>query len=131
MEKANYRIEKKDKFTLVKIQEERFTARISPELKLEMNQLKDQKTKNIIFDLASVRYCDSSGLSVILIAHRICEEQNGNLILCSVSSNVQKLIDISQLNNVLTVVPTYNEAVDFLFMEELEKGLDDLDVNPN
>lgn len=131
MENANYSIERKDKFTLIKIKEDRFTARISPDLKSEMNKLNEQKVKNIIFDLENVKYCDSSGLSVILIANRLCEENNGTLVICGVSSNVQKLIDISQLNNVLTIVPSYNEAMDFLFMEELEKGLGGEDMNPN
>src|SRR5690606_19617919 len=117
--------------TLVKIIEDRFTARISPDLKSEMTKLAEKKVKNIIFDLENVKYCDSSGLSVILIANRLCDENNGTLVICGVSANVQKLIDISQLNNVLTVVPTYNEAMDFLFMEELEKGLGGEELNPN
>ena len=131
MGNSNYNIEKKDKFTLIKINVDRFTARITPDLKHEMSLLKDNSVKSIIFDLEDVRYCDSSGLSVILIANRLCEENNGSLVLCGASPNVQKLIEISQLSNVLTMVPTFNEAVDYLYMDELEKGLGDMDVNAN
>ena len=131
MGNSNYNIEKKDKFTLIKINEDRFTARITPDLKHEISLIKEDSIKNIIFDLEDVRYCDSSGLSVILIANRICEENNGSLVLCGASSNVHKLIEISQLNNVLIMVPTYDEAVDYLYMDELEKGLGDIDVNSN
>ena len=37
---------------------------------------------------------------------------------------VKKLIEISRLDTVLTIVPTLEEAVDFVFMEEIERELD-------
>jgi hypothetical protein len=34
---------------------------------------------------------------------------------------VEKLVQISQLDRVLNIVPTVNEAVDFVYMEATEK----------
>jgi len=36
---------------------------------------------------------------------------------------VARLITISQLDNVLSIVPTSEEAIDLIFMEEIEKEL--------
>jgi len=131
MSNPAYEIEKKDKFTLVRLLEEKFTARIAPDLKTELVLMNSQGIKNIIIDLEKSSYCDSSGLSVILVANRICKENNGCLVVCHLQPAVSKLIEISQLSNVLNITPSYEEAVDFLFMDELEKGLGDIDENLN
>lgn len=131
MSNSAYEIEKKDKFTLIRLKEEKFTARISPDLKTELVLLSSQGVKNIIIDLEESAYCDSSGLSVILVANRICKENNGCLVICNLQTAVSKLIEISQLSNVLNITPTYEEAVDYLFMDELEKGLGDIDEQLN
>ena len=125
----SYSIEEKEKFTHIKIDEPRFTAKIAPQLKEDLTEMDQQGVKNIIFDLSPVAYCDSSALSAILVANKMCVDRNGLMVICSASANVMKLIEISKLQDLLTIVPTYDEAMDFLYMDELEKGLDD--VNPN
>ncbi len=131
MSKDSYTIEKHDKYTSIKINEDKFTAKMAPDLKTELVLLNSIGVKNIIVDLEQVAYCDSSGLSVILVANRVCTENNGVLVVCNVQSAVDKLIEISQLSSVLNITPSFNEAVDFIFMDELEKGLSDNDENLN
>ena len=41
-----------------------------------------------------------------------------------VSDHAMKLITISQLDKVLTILPTVEEAVDAIFMAELTKGFE-------
>lgn len=129
MKETSYSVEEKEKFTHIKINEARFTAKFAPELKEKLAELDKGGVKNIIFDLSSVAYCDSSALSAILVANKMCADRGGLMVICSASSNVMKLIEISKLQELLTLVPTYDEAMDFLYMDELEKGLDDM--NPN
>jgi anti-anti-sigma factor len=131
MSEEVFKIDQQDKYTIITVNEEKFTARVSPDLKTELVLMNSLGTKNIIFNLENTSYCDSSGLSVILVANRICKENNGILVVCGLNPAVAKLIDISQLSNVLNITPTFNEAVDFIFMDELEKGLGDLDENLN
>ena len=70
------------------------------------------------------RYCDSSGLSAILVANRLCKNANGSFVLSGLQRSVAKLISISQLDTILNIVPTIDEAHDLLAMEEVERGLD-------
>ena len=120
---TSYKINVQDKYTQISVLEDKFTAKVALDLKAELVHLKSSGTENIIFDLEKTNYCDSSGLSVILIANRICRENGGCLVLCNLQLAVAKLIDISQLSKVLNITPSFNEAVDFIFMDELEKGL--------
>lgn len=131
MSNTSYKIEQHDKYSLIQVLEDKLTAKISPQLKTELVLLNSIETKNIIFDLDNSSYCDSSGLSVILVANRICKENNGVLVICNLKPAVSKLIEISQLTSVLNITPTQNEAIDFIFMDELEKGLEDMDENLN
>jgi len=131
MESATYQIEDHKKYTTITVLDDKFTAKISPDLKAELVVLKDKGVKNIVIDLDKTSYCDSSGLSIILIANRICKESNGCLVICGLKPGVEKLIDISQLSNILNITPTLNEAVDFIFMDELERGLTDSDEQLN
>ena len=79
--------------------------------------------KNIIIDLEDTRYCDSSGLTAILVANRLCKNAGGSFILCSLQRSVSKLISISQLDTILSITPTLQEAVDLVAMETIEKDL--------
>lgn len=125
MSSESYQIEKHDKYTIITVNEDKFMAKMAPDMKAELVVLNGNGTKNIIFDLSNTAYCDSSGLSVILVANRICKENNGCLVVCGLKPAVAKLIDISQLTSVLNITPSKAEAIDYIFMDELEKGLNE------
>jgi anti-sigma B factor antagonist len=59
----------------------------------------------------------------LLVANRLCKSVNGTLVVCALQEPVQKLVQISQLESVLSITPTLSEAVDLLFMEEIEKDV--------
>jgi anti-anti-sigma factor len=97
----------------------------APELKAEFTLLGGDGVANIILDLEKVQYCDSSGLSSILVGNRLCKNANGLLVLTGTQPTVKKLITISQLDSVLNMVPTVSEAIDYLFMASIENDLNE------
>lgn len=120
----NFEIDKRDKVTVVKTKIEKLDALQAPELKSELVLINKDGVKNIILDLSDTRYCDSSGLSAVLVANRLCRDSNGTFVLCGLQSTVEKLVSISQLDSVLKITPTVNEAVDLVYMEEVERDLE-------
>jgi hypothetical protein len=48
---------------------------------------------------------------------------NGTLVVCTLQEPVMKLVQISPLESVLSITPTAAEAVDLLYMEEIEKDV--------
>ena len=124
----SHTIDKQDKYTLVTITVSKLDAQVAPGIKTDFVVLKSEGTKNMIIDLSQTRYCDSSGLSAILIANRLCKEAKGCLVICGIQDSVMKLITISQLDSVLNITPTVQEAVDFIIMDEIEKGISEDDL---
>ncbi|MBX9851124.1 MAG: STAS domain-containing protein [Cytophagaceae bacterium] len=118
-----YTIEKTEKYSILQLHEDKLNSTISPELKSELVKLNAEGIKSIILDLSEVKYADSSGLSSILVGNRLCENEEGIFILAALNDHVLKLVKISHLDTVLNILPTIEEAIDAVFMNELEKNL--------
>ena len=106
----NVQIEKNDKYTIIKVQVEKLDSNIAPSLKSELVVLNTDGIKNIIIDLTNTRYCDSSGLSAILVANRLCRNSQGMFVLTGLQDAVKKLISISQLDSILSITNNLSEA---------------------
>jgi anti-sigma B factor antagonist len=122
-----YTIDKQEKYSLLRLHEEKMDSSVAPGLKSELITLHAEGVKNIILDLSDVKYTDSSGLSALLVGNRIFQEEGGIFVLASLSEHTLKLIKISQLDSVLNITLTPEEAVDAVFMHEIEKDLKDRD----
>ena len=118
-----YTIDKKERYSILRLHEEKMDSHIAPNLKSELITLHAEGINNIILDLSEVKYTDSSGLSAMLVGNRILQEGGGMFILCSLSEHATKLIKISQLDSVLHILPTVEEAVDAIFMQQIEDDL--------
>jgi anti-anti-sigma factor len=118
-----FTIDKQEKYTLIKLEEDKLDATIAPGLKAEFVNLNTQGVVNLVLDLSSTRYCDSSGLSAILTANRIANENEGVLILTGLQPMVLKLIELSQLHKIFEILPTQHEAIEFIMMTEFQKEL--------
>ena len=86
-----FSINKEEKYVIFKLDEEKLDSSIAPKLKSEFIALNTDGQNNIIFDLTATKYIDSSGLSSILVANRLCDNGSGNLVLFGVSDHVMKL----------------------------------------
>lgn len=119
----HFTIDKNEKYVVVKLHEQKLNTLIAAELKSELLILNTQGFNNIILDLSESLYCDSSGLSAILVGNRLCRNSNGAFVITGLSEGVKKLIQISQLDQVLHITYSVNEAVDFVLMEEIERNV--------
>ena len=118
-----FAIDKHEKYVVLKLNESKLNSLFTPQLKSELILVNAEGQRNIILDLCQVKFADSSGLSSLLVGHRLCKNAEGVFILSGLSEAVARLITISQLDSVLTIVPSVEEAVDLVFMEEIEKEL--------
>jgi anti-sigma B factor antagonist len=124
-----YTIDKQEKYSMLRLHEEKLDSGVAPNLKSELITLHAEGVRNIILDLSEVKYTDSSGLSALLVGNRIVQEDGGIFVLTSLSDHTMKLIKISQLDSVLNILPKVEEAIDAVFMHEIEKDLKDSDNN--
>lgn len=96
--------------TLVKVLNDRLDTNNAPDLKTELVAINAGGEQNIILDVCNCSYCDSSGLSAILVANRLCEDALGTFILTGLQPDVEQIIRISMLHTVLIITRTVAEA---------------------
>ena len=117
----HYTLDKNDKYAVIRLHEQKLNTLISAELKSELLIINSQGYNNIILDLTDTQYCDSSGLSAVLVGNRVCRNANGSFVLTGLSEPIKKLIAISQLEQVLVITPTLEQAINIIFTDEIEK----------
>lgn len=112
-----FKIDKLDNYTQIQVLIDKLDTHIAPSLKSELVLIAGNGEKNIILDLSNCRYCDSSGLSAILVANRLCKNANGTFVLTGLQTAVERLITISQLDTVLNITNTFDEAAEIIIKE--------------
>ena len=110
----DFNIENRNNSTLIQVQTEKLDTHIAPALKSELVLVSGKGEKNIILDLEQCQYCDSSGLSAILVANRLCKNAGGTFVLCGLNDAVERLITISQLDTVLNITTSVDDAVSMI-----------------
>lgn len=113
----NLAVEKLPKYTLIKVLDSKLDTNIAPDLKSELVVISGNGAKNIVLDLSNCQYCDSSGLSAILVANRLCKNVEGTFVLAGLTEPVKELVKLSQLDTVLNIADN-QEAVDSFFKSE-------------
>lgn len=107
----DFKIDKKDGYTLVQVLKDKLDTHIAPALKSELVLISGNGEKSILLDLTPCTYCDSSGLSAILVANRLCKNANGTFVLHGLQPAVERLVSISQLDSVLNISYNIDDAV--------------------
>lgn len=118
-----FTLDKQEKFSVFTLDEENLNSLMAPNLKSEFVFLRNEGVRNLIFDLSEVKYVDSSGLSSILTANRLWKGYGSFILTGAKAAPVQKLIEISRLDSILTIIPTLAESKEYVFMEEIEREL--------
>jgi anti-sigma B factor antagonist len=60
--------------------------------------------EQIVVDMSRVEFCDSTGMNVLLAAHRRAREQGGDLELAGPRPAIKKILQVTGLETVFTVV---------------------------
>jgi anti-anti-sigma factor len=119
-----FSVDKHEKYVVLKLNESKLTNDNTPKLKSEFILLNTDGYCNIVLDLSAVKQCnDSQDLSSLLFGDRLCKQHNGLFIVTGVNSDVAKILEMSNLDQSLTIVSKVDEATDLIFMEEIEKEL--------
>lgn len=74
-------------------------------------QIKQCKTRNLIFDFSEVEFMDSSGIGMVLSRYKNLTSTNGQLSLSGVSENTMKLFDMVGLRKIIKIRQTVDECL--------------------
>lgn len=86
-----------------------FTA---PELKQVLAESIEAGRIRIIVDLTDTTFLDSTALGVLIGAVKRLRSRDGALAIVNIDDNISKTFEITGLDQIFTIVPTRDEAVD-------------------
>lgn len=119
-----FSVDKHEKYVVLKLNESKLTNDNTPKLKSEFILLNTEGYCNIVLDLSAIKQCeDSQDLSSLLFGDRLCKKANGLFVVTGINEAVATLLEMSNLDQSLTIVSKVDEATDLIFMEEIEKEL--------
>jgi len=76
----------------------------APRLQTELTAaLAASNTAQIVVDMSAVDFCDSTGMNVLLAAHRLAGEKGGDLTLAAPRPPVRKILEVTGLQSVFTI----------------------------
>lgn len=117
-----FRVKEEERYAIVEVLATKMDSLVAPKIKAELVLLSGKGYANIILDLSHTRYIDSSGLSALLIGDRQCRANNGTFVITGANDYVMKLIQISQLDKVLTLIPTLHESIEYIIMDDIARN---------
>jgi anti-sigma B factor antagonist len=81
------------------------------ELHTRIRSLLDDGIAQVILDLHDVKWMNSGGLGVLIACLATLKNSNGTLKLAQVTSKIESLLVITQLNRIFEIFETVEKAV--------------------
>src|SRR5919201_2816082 len=91
---------------------------IAPELKSALADAIESGRTRIVVDLTDTTFLDSTALGVLIGAVKRLRSRDGRLTIVNVDPNIAKTFEITGLDQIFTIRPTRDEAVQALDADE-------------
>jgi anti-sigma B factor antagonist len=102
--------ETKDNVLIIYLKGDLIGENNGPELVKIVNDSIHEKIIHCAVDLSEVRYMNSSGIGVLITLLTKYRNQEGEMVLIKPSEKIEKLLLITKLNKIFTIVETKEEA---------------------
>lgn len=83
----------------------------APEIKDIINKMIEQKKYNVIINLKSVTYIDSSGIGALISSLSNLKKYQGGLKIINVFASVRKVFELTKLTSFFDIFENEDEAV--------------------
>jgi anti-anti-sigma regulatory factor len=115
----NHTVEKNEQYALIRLAETEFSGEIPTAFETATRSLIREGYSNLIVDLATVQSVDADGFMSIRKINRQCANELGIMVLVSKDDALVETIEEANIAD-LTILPTVEEAIDAVFMNDLE-----------
>jgi len=119
----NVKIDTKEKFHVITIQETHFTANMTAYLEETFADCTQNEVKNIILNLSEVTEMDKDAATVLCDLQQNSYEKGRSLVFCCLNKTLEKWLDEEDLLELMNLTPTESEAWDIIQMEEMEREM--------
>ena len=125
-----YKIERKEQFAFIDLEEQAFSGEVSAEFEQVARTLFREDYHSLIVNMQVTKSVDAAGITVLKKVNRLCANDLGLLVLVSRDDDFIDMIEALRIPD-LSILPTKEEAIDAVFMHNLENefgaGDDDYD----
>ncbi|GAB3164827.1 STAS domain-containing protein [Telluribacter humicola] len=126
----NYKLERSEQYALIDLKENSFADEIPTSFEELARKLFREGYHNLIVNMNETKSIDTTGAGVLRKVNRLCINDLGLLVVVTKDDDFIDLLEDSKIPD-LTIMPTLEEAVDAVFMNDLENefgsGDDDYD----
>ncbi len=95
--------------TVVQVPVENLDASNTKEFKGQVSPLLEAKGK-LVFDMAKVKFVDSSGLGALLSCLRQVNAEGGDLKICGLTKQVRVIFELVRMHRIFEIFNTREEA---------------------
>lgn len=102
-------IKEEQNITIVEVLDSRLDASIAPEFKTQMEEIIQQGNQQIILDISTISFMDSSSLGAMVGVLKAMGN-NGKLVISGASGVVLELFKLTRMDRVFNLATDINEA---------------------
>lgn len=119
----DFKIDTKDTFTIIVPMEAQISANMTDELLRTCTDIGQNGSNNFIIDMQHAHSIDTAAISGLVILHGHCYGQGQSLVLTAMATPVLAALKSTEMDLLLNITPTMDEAIDIVSMEILEREL--------
>ncbi len=115
----DYKIDRSEKYAVITLKEVQFTDDLPTSFEETARELLREDYHNLIVVMNEAREIDTSGVMVLRKVLRLCATGLGILVVVTRDDDFTDVLEDSKIPDLL-VLPTLEEAIDAVFMHDLE-----------
>ncbi|WP_114767039.1 STAS domain-containing protein [Vibrio rhodolitus] len=100
-----YEISEKGDSTVLRIDEERFDAKLAPEFRNQIESIMGDIAPHLVLDIGAVKFMDSSGLGAVMGVYKLLRDKR-----ISVASPQKPVQDLFKLTRMDRLIKTYDSV---------------------
>jgi anti-anti-sigma factor len=118
-----FKIDTKEKFTVITPLEAQITANMADEWAKTLLGYLQNDMPHLVINMQEVTGLDQEAALALANAQQSFYEKNCSCVVCCLSPDVEKALDALELLELMNTTPTESEAWDIVQMEEIEREL--------
>ncbi|MEO8763464.1 MAG: STAS domain-containing protein [Ginsengibacter sp.] len=115
------KIDTKEKFHVVSIEEAILSANMTEDLSLTLLSFLDKTPKSLVINFEKVEQIDAMVANTIVTIQQTFYHTNCSFVLCNLAPGIETFLDNKELLELMNVTPTESEAWDIVQLEEIER----------
>jgi anti-anti-sigma factor len=121
----NVKISTNGKFHAITIHETELAANMTEDLRNRLTLFLQDDIKNLVIIMKDIQKIDSAAARELLLIRNRFYEKGATFVLCDLRPDVKKCFDLDEQFEPLHIAPTFSEASDIVYLEEIEREMMD------